>query len=116
MPHDFLHNHRKEEINREKGGIPFFRGMFYNQNFSVFIVNCQRIFSLSFLKNYFIIVQLQLSAFSPHNSLQPQPNPPPSLASTFPFGFVHVSFIVVTENPSPHCLLPTSFVLLLDCS
>ena len=39
--------------------------------------------------------------FSPH------PNPPPSLASTLPFGFVHVSFIVVPENPSP-CCPPTS--------
>ena len=39
--------------------------------------------------NYFIVVQLQLSAFSP----PPQPNPPFSLASTFPLGFVHVSFI-----------------------
>ena len=34
-----------------------------------------------------------------------QTNPPPSLASTFPVGFVHVSFTVVLENPSPHCPL-----------
>ena len=34
----------------------------------------------------------------------PQPNPPPSLASTPHLGFVHVSFIVVPENRSPHCL------------
>ena len=27
---------------------------------------------------YFIVVQLQLSAFSPHSSTPPQPNPPPS--------------------------------------
>ena len=26
--------------------------------------------------NYFIVVQLQLSAFSPHSSPPPQPNPP----------------------------------------
>ena len=65
--------------------------------------------------NYFIIVQLQLSAFSPHHSPQPQPNPPPSLASTIPLGFVHMSFIVVPENPSPHCLLP-ALLGLLDCS
>ena len=64
--------------------------------------------------NYFTVVQLQLSAFTPHHSLPPQPNPPPSLASTL--GFVHVSFIVVPENPSPHCPLPDPLWLLLDCS
>ena len=31
----------------------------------------------------------------------PQPSPPPSPESTPPFGFVHVSFIHVLENPSP---------------
>ena len=35
----------------------------------------------SFLK-IFIVIQLQLSAFSPHPSTPPQPNPPPSPAST----------------------------------
>ena len=50
--------------------------------------------------NYFIIVQLQLSAFSPHLSTPPQPNPPPSPASALPLGFVHVSFIVVPVIPS----------------
>ena len=34
--------------------------------------------------NYFIVVQLQLSAFSPHPSTPPQLNPPPSLESTLP--------------------------------
>ena len=49
-----------------------------------------------FLVNYFIVVQLQLSAFTPHPSTPPQPNPPPSPASTPPpLGFVHVSFIAV---------------------
>ena len=52
--------------------------------------------------SYFIFVQLQLSAFSPHLSTPPQPNPPPSPASTLPLDFVHVSFIAVPENPSPH--------------
>ena len=69
-----------------------------------------------FFKNYFIIVLLQLSAFSLHPSTLPQPNPPLSLASTFPLGFVHVSFIVVPENPSPHCPLPPPLWVLLDCS
>ena len=69
-----------------------------------------------FFFNYFIVVPLQLSAFSPHHSPPPQPNPPPSLASTLPLGFVHVSFIVVPENPSPHCPLPHPLWLLLDCS
>ena len=66
--------------------------------------------------NYFIVVQLQLSAFSPHPSAPPQPNPPPSPASTVPLGFVHVSFIVIPENPSPHYPLPRPLWLLLDCS
>ena len=56
--------------------------------------------------NCFIVVQLQLSAFSPHPSTPPQPNPPPSCAPTLPLDFVHVSFIVVPGNPSPHCPLP----------
>ena len=51
-----------------------------------------------------------------HPPPPPQPNPPPSLASTLPFGFVRVSFIVVPENPSPHCSLPPPLWLLLDCS
>ena len=66
--------------------------------------------------NYFIIVQLQLSSFSPHHFPPPQPIPPPSLVSTLPLGFVHVSFIAVPENPSSHCPLPSPLWLLLDCS
>ena len=66
--------------------------------------------------NYFIVVQLQLSIFSPHLSTPPQPNPPPSPASTFRLGSVHVSFIVVPENPSPHYPFPPPLWLLLDCS
>ena len=61
------------------------------------------LFLIFLFLNYFIVVQLQLSAFSPHLSIPPQPNSPPSPASTLPLGFVHVSFIVVPENPSPHC-------------
>ena len=68
-----------------------------------------------FFFNYFI-VQLQLSAFFPHPSTPPQPNPPPSPASTLPLGFVHVSFILLPENPSPHCPFPRPLWLLLDYS
>ena len=55
----------------------------------------------SFLKKI-IVIQLQLSAFFPHPSTPPQPNPPLSPASTLPLDFVHVSFIVAPVNPSPH--------------
>ena len=66
---------------------------------------------LFFKKNYFI-VQLQLSAFTSHPS---QTHLPPLLPQP-PLGFVHVSFIVVPENPSPHYPLPTPLWLLSDCS
>ena len=70
----------------------------------------------AFLKNDFIVVQLQLSAFSSHPSTPPQANPPHALASTLPIGFVHVSFIVVPENPFLHYTLPPPLWLLSDCS
>ena len=57
----------------------------------------------------FIVIQLQLSSFSP------QPNPPPSPTSTLPLDFVHVSFVVVPVNPSPHCPLPTRLWLYFVC-
>ena len=60
-----------------------------------------------FLSFFFIVVQLQLSAFSLHSSTPPQLNPSPSPASTLPLGFIHVSFIVVPENPFPHYPFPT---------
>ena len=66
-------------------------------------------------KNYFIVVHLQLYAFtptSPPNSSQT--HLPPTLLH--PLGFVHVSLIVVPENPSPHYPLPPLFWLLWDCS
>ena len=44
-----------------------------------------------FFKKFFIVIQLQLCAFSPHPSTPPQPNPPPSPTSTLPLNFVHVS-------------------------
>ena len=69
-------------------------------------------FFLSFFK-IFIVIQLQLSSFSPHPSTPPQPNPPPSPASTLPLNFVHVSFIVAPIDPSPHYPLLTPLWLLL---
>ena len=66
------------------------------------------VLTLFFLfKKNFIVIQLQLYAFSPHPSTPPQLNPPPSPTSTLPLDFVHVSFIVVPVIPSPHCSLPT---------
>ena len=68
---------------------------------------------------FFIVIQLQWYAFSPHPSTPPQVNPPPSPLSTLPLGFVHVSFIVVPVIPSTHCPRPHSPPppwLLLDCS
>ena len=62
-----------------------------------------------------IVIQLQLSAFSPHPSFPSQPNLPPSPASTLPLDFVHVSFIVVPVILSPHCPFPTPLWLWLDC-
>ena len=50
---------------------------------------------MSLFFKIFIVIQLQLYAFSPHPSTPPQLNPPPSLTSTLPLDFVHVSFIVV---------------------
>ena len=46
-------------------------------------------------KNIFIVIQLQLSAFSPHPSTPPQPNPLPSPPFPLPLGFVQVSLTVV---------------------
>ena len=66
--------------------------------------------------NYFIVVHLQLFAFTPHHSPPPQTNPPLSLASTHHLSFVYLSFIVVPENPSPPYPLPPPLWLLSDCS
>ena len=84
---------------RRTHSILFFGGGGRLIYFSVFIY-----FLFQFL-NYFI-VQLQLSAFSPHLSTPPQPNSPPSPASNLPLGFVHVSFIGAPENPYP---LPSGY-------
>ena len=54
-----------------------------------------------FFKLIFIVIQLQLYAFSPHPPTPPQLNPPPSPTSTLPLDLVHASFIVVPVIPSP---------------
>ena len=64
----------------------------------------------------FIVIQLQLYAFSPHPSTPSQLNPPPSPTSTIPPDFVHVSFTIVPAIPSSHCPHPTPPWPLLDCS
>ena len=46
------------------------------------------------IKKFFIVVQVQLSPFSPHHGPLPHPSLPPTLEPA-PFGFVHVSFIHV---------------------
>ena len=66
-------------------------------------------------KKYFIVVQVQLSAFTPtippHSS---HPHLPPLLSPHL--GFVHVSFIAVPENPSPFTppLFPLTSPLVTD--
>ena len=77
-----------------------------NINLSHYIFTNYYLFIYLFL--IFIVIQLQLSAFSPHPSTPPQPKPPPSPASTLPLDFVHVSFIGVRVNASPHYPLPTT--------
>ena len=73
----------------------------------------QHIDDYVFFFNFFIVIQLQLSAFSPYPSTPPQPIPPPSLTSTLPLDFVLVSFIVAPVDPSPHYTMPTLLWLLL---
>ena len=63
---------------------------------------------LLFFKKTFIVIQLQLYAFSPHPSTPPQLNPPPSPSSTLPLDFVHVSFIVV---PVLYCIVKEASIL-----
>ena len=50
------------------------------------------LFFFFWFKKIFIVIQLQLYAFSPHPSTPPQLNPPPSATSTHPPApdFVHV--------------------------
>ena len=87
-------------------------------SFSIVFCLCAKVTVLikSFFNLIFIVIQLQLCAFSPHPSTPPHSNPPPSPTSTLPLDFVHVSFIVVPVIHSPHCPLPTPPCPLLDCS
>ena len=71
--------------------------------------------SLFFLTFFYRCSVTVVCIFSP--PLHPTPAKPTSLShSTLPLGFVHVSFVVVPENPSPQCSFPTPLWLLLDCS
>ena len=63
-------------------------------------------FNLFFL----IVVQAQLSPFSPPHAPLPHSSPPSTLKPT-PFGFIHVSFIYVPWKPFPYFpLLPCSLL------
>ena len=55
--------------------------------------------SISYFSHFFIVVQVQLSPFSPHRSSPPHWLPPPNLNRT-PLWFVHGSFIHVPWQPS----------------
>ena len=76
----------------------------------------------SFLFLFFKIILLLFNYsclhLLPHHFPQLQPSPPPSPIPQ-PLAFVHVSLIVVPENPSPfspHHPLPPPLGLLSDCS
>ena len=82
----------------------------YPREFIVLSINISKWISKSKDFFFFLIIWLWFNYSCLHclpTPPSPQPNPPPSPASTLPLGFVHVSFIVVPENPSPHCPLPT---------
>ena len=59
----------------------------------------------------FVVVQVQLSPFSPHHAPLCHPSFPPTLEPT-PFGFVHMSFIHVPWQPFSYSLLLSFFPLL----
>ena len=89
------------------------------ENRSSVYLNYERHNYISVLKLSFFEITLLLFNYSCLHFIPlppPQPNLPLSIASTLSIGFVHVSFRVVIENPSPHCSLPTLLWLLLDCS
>ena len=80
-----------------------------------FFFNLQ-IFKIVLLLLNFIVVQAQFSDFSPHHAPPPQPSPSPTL--NYVLFFVHVSFIIVSLNPSyfsPHYPLPSPLWVLSVC-
>ena len=74
-------------------------------------------YETSLKKNFYCYSITVVCIYSP--SVHPTPAEPTSL--TLPLDFVHVSFIVVPENPSPHSLLAivrwllTSVSLVIFC-
>ena len=83
-------------------------------NFQICHAVLLTIVSMTFIEIFFFKKFLLLFNYSClyFPSTPPQPNPPPSSASTLPLDFVHVSFIVAPVIPSPHCHLPTPLWLL----
>ena len=55
-------------------------------------------FILFYFFKIFIVIQLQLCAFSPHPSTPPQLNPPPSPTSTLPLDFEEKSKQNITRD------------------
>ena len=81
---------------------------------SLFFVSLLIIFIYIFKKLFYCSITV-VCILSPPLPLT-QGKPTSLLASTLPLGFVHVSFIVVPENPSPYCPFPPPLWLLVDCS
>ena len=73
------------------------------------------------LKNFFIVVQVHLSPFSPYHSLLPQPSPPPTLNPTHLWlcPCVLYSHSLTTLPPFPPIILshfPSGYSLLCEIS
>ena len=84
------------------------RSLLSAQKASVFLLLFLWIISFFF---FFYCCSITVFRIFTHHFPLPQPNPPPSVVSTLPLVFVHLFFIVVLENPSPHFLspLPSSY-------
>ena len=87
----------------------------YVQNYITVVIVSRQSHTYIFFKNYFVVVQLQLSAFTPHHSPLPQPNPPAFLASTPPW-FCPCVLYSCSCKPLPPLSPLTSLWLLSDCS
>ena len=114
--HCKLSNKLEIQVGKSQVNTYLFKKLFQNSTYSnsifspirfLIFLNC----ILFSLKKFFIVVQVQFSAFSPQPCPPPQRSPPPSPITT-PLGIVHVSFIIVPVNPSPKdesghpCLVP----------